>query len=304
MSSFTYHAHAKVNLSLRVMGRRPDGFHELKTVFQSLALHDTLTFEPCEGPLTLDCRTPGIPLDSRNLIVRAAQLIWREGAGRGGEPDGVRVTLSKRVPAQGGLGGGSSDGAAALVAFDRWWGTHLPRTALFALGARLGADVPFFLCGGTALGLERGDEIYPLVDATARWVVLVFPPFGVSTPDAFRWFDEDNDARRDTGVALIDTAKDPRASLLPCGASLLACDQIVNDLEPPVTRRHPEIGHVRRLLELAGAEDTAMTGSGSTVFGLFTVKVDARGAADRLTAAGWSALVTRTATRRQARLLV
>jgi 4-diphosphocytidyl-2-C-methyl-D-erythritol kinase len=138
-------------------------------------------------------------------------------------------------------------------------------------------DVPFFLWAGTALGVERGDEIHPLDDSPSRWVVLVFPPFGVSTPEAFRWWDEDQ-------------GRPPRAESMP----------VFNDLEAPVARRHPELLEIRRALEGAGAEAAAMTGSGSTVFGLFGTRSSARAASDRLTLAGWRTIVTRTATRLQA----
>jgi 4-diphosphocytidyl-2-C-methyl-D-erythritol kinase len=269
-------AHAKINLSLAVTGVRPDGYHELRTVFQSLALHDTLRFADGDDGLAIACSAPGVPLDERNLVWKAARTVW-DAAGRRGEPCG-RVRITKRIPAQGGLGGGSADGAAALVGWDRLWHAGLSAGRLRELACGLGADVPFFLSAGTAVGLNRGDDIRPLDDGPARWVVLVFPPFGVSTPEAFRWWDEDRGRR-------------PQADLLP----------VVNDLEVPVSRRHPELLEIRRTLERAGAESAAMTGSGSTLFGLFATRVAARAASDRVRAAGWRSLVTRTATRAQAR---
>ena len=165
--------------------------------------------------------------------------------------------------------------------------------------------MPFFLWAGTALGLERGDEIHPLDDAPSRWVVLVFPPFGVSTPEAFRWWDEDHGrlAAGDMRLAAPSTScgvRPPAASLEP-QADMPA---VFNDLEAPVSRRHRELAEIRRALEGAGAEAAAMTGSGSTVFGLFRTRLAARAASDRLTSAGWRTMVTRTATRLQAGLLV
>jgi len=295
-------AHAKVNLTLTVCGPRPDGYHELRTVFQSLALHDTLRFTSVEERCVLTCSSPEVPLDERNLVWRAARMVW-DAAGRRGEPRG-RVRITKRIPAQGGLGGGSADGAAALVGWNRLWDTRLPDERLLELARGLGADVPFFLYAGTALGLNRGDEIHPLADAPARWVVLVFPPFGVSTPQAFRWWDEDQaglaagDVRqaamsRVTTIALPVASRESQADL----------PVVFNDLEGPVSRRHPELLEIREVLEGAGAEATAMTGSGSTEFGLFSTRLGAAAACDRLRAARWRALVTRTATRRQAALL-
>jgi 4-diphosphocytidyl-2-C-methyl-D-erythritol kinase len=295
-------ARAKINRTLFVVGTRPDGYHQLKTIFQSLLLHDTLAFETREAGLELLCGTPGIPRDERNLVWKAATLVW-SAACRPGDPAG-RVRLTKRIPAQGGLGGGSADGAAALVGWDRLWQTGLSPDCLRSLAARLGADVPFFLVGGTALGLDRGDELYPLVDLPPRWVVLVLPPFGVSTPEAFRWWDEDRLAAgpRYTAGSLEPVAgrSSTAGSRKPeAGSRFSSC---VNDLEGPVSRRHPELADIRGRLEAAGAESAAMTGSGSTVFGLFAGEGRAREAAASLDSAGWRTMVTRTATRRQARL--
>jgi len=155
-------AHAKVNLDLRVLGTRPDGFHELRTVFQTIELHDTLTIEARPGPFALDCETPGVPLDASNLVWKAAARLWT-ALGRPDAPIDTRVVLDKAIPMQAGLGGGSADAAAALVSLGRLWGGATP-ALLREIAADLGADVAFFLSGGTALGLGRGEEIYPLVD--------------------------------------------------------------------------------------------------------------------------------------------
>jgi 4-diphosphocytidyl-2-C-methyl-D-erythritol kinase len=283
---------AKINRSLAVLGLRPDGYHELKTVFQSLALHDTLHFTAASAGLAIACSAPGVPLDEGNLAWKAARLVW-QAAGRPGDPVG-RLRISKRIPAQGGLGGGSADGAAALVGWDRLWGTGLSPDRLRELAADLGADVPFFLVGGTALGLARGDRVSPLDDLPPRWVVLVFPPFGVSTPEAFRWWDEDQ--------AAFDHRDSTFGQTVVGGGTAESPADGFNALEDPVSRRHPELPGIRRQLEQAGAEHAAMTGSGSTMFGLFSDEPPARRAARALARAGWASLVTRTATRRQASL--
>ncbi len=285
--AFSLRAHAKVNLCLRVLDLRPDGYHNLETVFQALSLHDTLDFEPRRGPLALSCDMPGVPLDERNLVSRAARLVWR-CARRRGEPAGVHVRLRKRIPAQGGLGGGSSDAAAALVGFARLWLPHEDIAALGEMGVTVGADVPFFLCGGTALGLDRGDRIFPLADIEPRHVALVFPPFGVSTPAAYKWLDQE----REEGLPGACFGRD----LLLAGSVRLP---VGNHLEPPVARRHPEIGQLRDALLAFGAEAAAMSGSGSTVFGLFDGRDHAARAAGALRREGWKTLLTRTASRRQ-----
>jgi 4-diphosphocytidyl-2-C-methyl-D-erythritol kinase len=276
-----------------VLGVRPDGYHLLRTVFQSLALHDDLVFDVREGPFALECADPLVPVDRRNLVWKAAGLVWA-AAGRSGEPAGLGVRLTKRIPARGGLGGGSSDGAVALVAFDALWHAQLGAVRLSELAMTLGADVPFFLVGGTALGLDRGDRVEPLPDAPSRDVVLVFPPFGVSTPEAFRWFDEDSDARaRPTPVPGGERRSFPGVGH---GSSL----EVVNELQGPVARRHPEIDEACRALLQAGAEVAAMTGSGSTVFGLFSPGRGEAGAL-ALRAAGWRTLATTTASREATR---
>lgn len=282
-------AHAKINLTLAVLGTRPDGYHQLRTVFQSLALHDTLRFDPFSQEFSIACATPGVPTDERNLVWKAARLVW-QAAGRPGEPVG-RVSIVKRIPVQGGLGGGSADGAAALVGWNRTWETRLSAAALRGLAARLGADVPFFLCAGTALGVDRGDDVRPLDDARARWVVLVMPSFGVSTPQAFHWWDEDAGGPARSGSAEAgSTGADPLA--------------VFNDLEAPVVRRHPQLAEIRDRLLGAGASAAAMTGSGSTMFGLFGTEADAKWAGAALRDARWRIVLTRTATRRDACLVL
>ena len=291
-------AYAKINLSLRVTGMRPDGYHQLKTVFQSLALHDSLTFEVVDGPFSISCAAAGVPLGEENLVWRAAQLLW-SASGRAGRPAGVRARLVKRIPPKAGLGGGSSDGAAALVALSALWRTGTGPEVLRELAGRLGADVPFFLCGGTALGLDRGDEVFPLEDLARRHVVLVLPPFGVSTPEAFLGCDDDA-CESDRGTAEDHGAAGGGLARLGGGIDL----QVVNELQGPVGKRHPEIDRVCRRLAAVGAEAAAMAGSGSTVFGLFARPELAIAAAAGLEASGHRTLVTRTAARRQARAAV
>src|SRR5687768_4939116 len=158
MRSVNLPAFAKINLDLRVLGSRPDGFHDLKTVFQSLALFDNVTVTTRRGPFTVTCDEPDIPTDRRNLVWKAASLLHRVSTGKGSAPRDIAIDLRKRVPAQAGLGGGSSDAAMTLLALNALWKLDLDLATLTRIGARLGADVPYFLVGGTALGLGRGDE--------------------------------------------------------------------------------------------------------------------------------------------------
>jgi 4-diphosphocytidyl-2-C-methyl-D-erythritol kinase len=274
-----------VNLDLRVLGTRADGYHELRTVLQSIELHDTLTCVERPGAFALKCRVSGVPLDDSNLVWRAAAALWRT-LGRDGDPRDAVITIDKRIPMQAGLGGGSGNAAAALLALGRLWG-GAPVTLLREVASRIGADVPFFLSGGTALGLGRGEEIYPLVDLPPHWIVIVRPPFGVSTAEAYSWYDED----RTAGV------KEPRElQILPVPWPSRAA-QMVNDLEVPVVRRHPEIGSLKGALREAGAVASVMSGSGSAVYGLFRTRAAADRAVKPLSRAGSRALLTRTLTR-------
>ena len=279
-------AHAKINLTLHVRGKRDDGYHELETVFQSLALHDVLTCWLRPGPFSIRCDDPGVPVDERNLIWRAAQRLW-EMLGRQGSVRGVEIALGKQIPMLAGLGGGSADAAAALVALSRVWAAER-RIDLAAVAAQVGADVPYFLMGGTALGLSRGDDLYPLPDLPPYQVVLGLPAFGVSTVDAYGWFDRDGAGASRTRVAGV--------AGIPAwpGRHLI----VANDLEAPVAARHPEIGTLRDRLIKGGARAAAMTGSGSAVFGLLDSIVTARRAARALAGAGVMALVTKTVDRR------
>jgi 4-diphosphocytidyl-2-C-methyl-D-erythritol kinase len=275
-------AHAKINLTLHVRGTRDDGYHELETVFQSLALHDVLTCWLRPGPFSIRCDDPGVPADERNLIWRAAQRLW-ERLGRQGSVRGVEIVLGKQIPMRAGLGGGSADAAAALVALCRVWAAE-HRVELAAVAAEIGADVPYFLMGGTALGLSRGDDLYPLPDLPPYHVVLGLPAFGVSTVDAYGWFDRDGAGASRTRVAGV--------AGIPAwpGRRLI----VANDLEAPVVARHPEIGTLRDTLVRGGARAATMTGSGSAVFGLFETEARAQAAAHRVAAAGFVALLTKT----------
>ena len=277
----TIRAHAKINLDLRVLGTRADGFHELRTVFQAISLHDTITCVPREGPFAIECATAGVPLDRTNLIWGAAAALWRS-LRRAGEVRDMLVRLDKRIPVQGGLGGGSADAAATLLGLARAWRVPVRPAQLTDVASSLGADVPFFLSGGTALGLGRGDEIYPLADLPRHWIVLLIPGFGVSSGEAFGWYDAERDGSR-------GQTREPQQVPGPWPSRAA---QMINDLEAPIARHHPEIDQMKSALRRAGALAAAMSGSGSAVFGLFQKRRDALVAVDRLSGSGWSVLLT------------
>jgi 4-diphosphocytidyl-2-C-methyl-D-erythritol kinase len=243
---------AKVNLCLEVLNKRADGFHNLRTIFQTISLADTLT-------LTF---TPGgksrIELDSdipNNLALRAADSIFCKTNPRGQ----LSISLSKHIPMGGGLGGGSSDAAAVLLALPVLTGRPLAPDALTAIAAELGSDVAFFLLGGTALGLGRGTELYPLPDAVPQPGLIVTPDIHVFTPEAY--------------AALNRTAEAPDTPNATAALAEALPDNwhshARNDFEPAVFARHPEIRSIRDRLRRAGASLAMMTGSGASVFALF-----------------------------------
>jgi 4-diphosphocytidyl-2-C-methyl-D-erythritol kinase len=287
MRSVSLPSFAKINLDLRVLGTRPDGYHDLKTIFQSLALFDSVTVSARRGPLQVVCDEPDIPTDHRNLVWKAASLLHRVATGKSTAPRDVLIDLRKRVPSEAGLGGGSSNAAITLLALNELWKLKLDLATLTRIGSRLGADVPYFLVGGTALGLGRGDDIYPLTDLPSVHVVILRPGFGVSTADAYGWFDEET--RR--------VLKEPAPRKIPPGWPAWSAS-LRNDLEIPVVRHHPAIGRIRQSLLDAGATFAAMSGSGSAVFGLFERSDAARRTANDLARPGWLSLHTRTLTRR------
>ena len=288
MRSVSLPSFAKINLDLRVLGARQDGYHDLKTVFQSLALFDNVTVTVRKGSLAITCDEPDIPTDHRNLVWKAASLLHRTVTGKSTPPRDLAIDLRKRVPSEAGLGGGSSNAAMTLLALNKLWKLDLDLASMTRIGARLGADVPYFLVGGTALGLGRGDDIYPLTDMPPVHVVILRPGFGVSTIDAYTWFDQE--VRR--------TLKEPPPRAVPPGWPAWSAT-LRNDLEAAVVRHHPAIARIKQSLLDAGAAFAAMSGSGSAVFGLFERADAARRTANDLARPGWLSLHTRTLNRRE-----
>jgi len=259
-------AFAKVNLCLHVIGKRPDGYHELRTIFQTISLADSLQLTRVPDPgITLETNDAELPTGPENLVCRAIDAIACETGFRGG----IRASLEKRIPVARGLGGGSSDAAAAIIGMLRLTKAKVPLARLMEMAARLGADVPFFLFGGRALAVNRGDEIYPLNDAPRRTVVVVSPKgIGVSTKEAYQW----------VSAELTNRAKAPNIWGF-CALCWSRQEGLSNDFEGPVFSRHPRLGEIRADLLKRGAADAALAGSGSAVFGVFRNPARARRAA-------------------------
>jgi 4-diphosphocytidyl-2-C-methyl-D-erythritol kinase len=257
MAALRLHAFAKINLCLEVLNRRPDGFHNLRTIFQTISLADEIRLEGERARRTSVDLKSNVEIPGENLIVRAAHAVLEATGTRAR----LRFDLRKRIPMGGGLGGGSTDAAAVLLALPALLGRRLPHERLVEIGAGLGSDVPFFLIGGTALGLGRGTELYPLPDAPRMPGLLVVPAVHVSTAEAYS--------------ALGRTADVPAAGAVSAAeraAYALAADEPWddrNDFEEAVFARHPEIGGAKRKLKRLGALRAMMTGSGAAVFGVF-----------------------------------
>lgn len=250
-------AHAKINWMLRITGRRPDGYHDLETIFQTISLHDTLSFMPSQT-LSLQCDDPAVPTDQSNLVVRAARALG---------VDNVAISLHKRIPAGGGLGGGSSDAAATLVALARQ-GVSQDRLQEIALS--LGSDVPFFLMGGTAYATGRGEQLVPLPRASGIPLLLVLPEERMSTARAFGML------RKYSAPLGLE-----RARRLAGDAGSLPVGELINDFEEPVFAELPQLRSWKERLSACGATFAAMSGSGSTLFGVFATVVARDAAAEQ-----------------------
>jgi 4-diphosphocytidyl-2-C-methyl-D-erythritol kinase len=282
-------SYAKVNLGLEVLAQREDGYHELRTLFQTVTLADTLELTSTRRPaIEIECDHPLVPKGASNLAVRAALELQRFGKVK----KGVRIALRKRIPVGGGLGGGSSNAAAVLRALDRLWGLSLGLPGLLPLARRLGADVPFFLYGGTALGIARGDEIYPLRRQVRAHLVLVVPEVPVETAAVFRRLDARLTPRANGTTIFRFVSSDLEGS----GRFSL----LTNELEEAALEEAPvlrdQVKTIRSLLLREGAELAVLSGSGSTYFGLFTAGPRAIRARAALEARGFRALSVRTLT--------
>jgi 4-diphosphocytidyl-2-C-methyl-D-erythritol kinase len=277
-----YVARAKVNLCLDILGRYANGYHEIATVMQSLALSDCLFFEAALG-LTLTLEGEPVPAGEANLVVRAARRLAEATGYRGG----AAITLVKRIPVAAGLGGGSADAAATLVGLNELWGLGCDRAFLAALGAEIGTDIPFCLVGGTALATGRGERIRCLPALPELGVLLLKPPYGISTGEAYRDYDLLAPEREPVAAAM--------AVALDRGAWHEALEYCGNAFEAVAFRKHPELARLKQELKEAGALAALMSGSGPTLYGLFPSVGAASRAAQVFSGRDLRVIVTATA---------
>jgi 4-diphosphocytidyl-2-C-methyl-D-erythritol kinase len=290
-------AFAKVNLGLRILDRRPDGFHELRTVFQSISLADGLSaaWQPGRNSrIELSCDDPALET-SENLAWRAAEALL-ERTGRTGR---VRIEIRKRIPAGAGLGGGSSDAAATLRALARLLLPAPPAEALQEVAAGLGSDIPYFLLGGRAAGIGRGQEVYPLPELKRQWFVLVTPDVHVSTAEAYRALAAARPALTlDRKGFILNTFC--AGIRTPDGAGAGgASGALTNDFEDIVFQQFPELRQIKLELLRVGAEQALMSGSGSALFGFFGDRVTASKGHAELEQTGLRAHLVRSVSRRE-----
>jgi len=244
---------AKINLGLEVVRRRPDGYHDIRTLFQTIGLSDEIVFEEApDGVLRLEGDDPSVPWDETNLILKAARLL-RE---RAGQPRGALIRTAKSIPPGKGLGGGSSNAALALRALNALWGLRLESGALRELALAVGSDVPFFLEGGLCLGRGRGEVLRRLPDFPPLPCLLVFPPFPIATAAVY------------AGLGPFLTSG-PKASKIMRFLETGDFGVLENDLEQVIFRSHPELDGFKRLFKERGAVLAQVSGSGSAVYGLF-----------------------------------
>jgi 4-diphosphocytidyl-2-C-methyl-D-erythritol kinase len=257
--AFTLPAFAKINLFLHIHGKRDDGYHELCTVFQTISLCDSLSFSDSpDSQIHLTCDDPKIPTGENNLIVRAASLLKKEF----NLQKGANIHLVKRIPSPGGLGGGSSDAAAALIGLIKLWQISIDISELTDITSGLGSDVPFFLTGGTALGTGRGTDITPLDDFSGGNLLVITPRVNVSTADAYSLLSA-------PGL----TKEDSKSKLIVCHneAQKLICEQaeLRNDFEGVIFKFKPELAQAKNSLLELKADKVLMSGSGASIFAFF-----------------------------------
>jgi len=263
-------SYAKINIGLRILGKRPDGYHEIETIFQQISLKDEIEITSLQDDIVLECTDQNCPRDYSNLAYKAARLLKDEIH----KSVGCSIKLFKRIPIGAGLGGGSSNAATVLKALNELWDVHLPQDELVRIAEKIGSDVPFFIYGGTCIGQGRGEILTPIEPPGNIWGVLVCPPFGISS----KW------AYQSSNFSLTKMQKKGKfrsfGNIFP--QLEVWKDVFTNDLEPVVFAKYPIIrSFVERFYEL-GAFFSQMSGSGSSSFGLFTEQEGAEQAYEAL----------------------
>ncbi|MFV1951120.1 MAG: 4-(cytidine 5'-diphospho)-2-C-methyl-D-erythritol kinase [Nitrospinota bacterium] len=282
MKEIKIKSHAKINLGMKVYKKREDGFHEVETILQMVDLYDTVTLRRIEAGIVVSCNNGSVPEDENNLAYRAAELIQ----GHTKVKKGVLIKIDKHIPVSAGLGGGSSNAAVTLLALNRLWDLGLKKDELIDLAKLLGSDVPFFIFGTRAIGRGRGEELEPLSPGKRVPAVLVNPNLSLSTSLVYKNLNL-RLTNKDNNINLL-------MSLLNKGEIKKIGRYIFNDLESPAIKSFPVIKDIKDKLWSLGAAGSMMSGSGPTVFGLFTDYNIAKEACHRLKEGEWTVFLTET----------
>ena len=258
-------SYAKINLGLTLLKKREDGYHDIATAFQQIDLHDILSFRKTSSRISITSNRPDIPLDNKNLACRAFQLFQKNQ----GIQEGIEIHIEKTIPVGGGLGGGSSNAAVTLLAVNQLWKTNLTQKKLETLAGEIGSDVPFFIRGGSALGKGRGEQLVEIHLPNNYWIVLICPDIEISTSWAYQH----------SKITLTKNKKIAKFnSLFKNWAPHALRDSLKNDLEGMVFQGHPILKEMKEQLYQRGAFYASMSGSGSTIYGLFSDKKQAESA--------------------------
>ncbi len=258
-TTLTLPAFSKINLGLRVLGKRPDGYHEIHTVFQTISLRDTLRFTVTDAPhIVLACDDRRVPSGAENIVCRAAAALQQRCKAQ----QGAYIRLEKKIPTEAGLGGGSSDAAVTLLALAHLWQTSVTEGDLIEIAGSLGADVPFFLRGGTALGTGIGKDIAELSDADEKLLIVIKPNAGISTAAAYQALNAPSLTSAEGKTILSSSQRDEFFDNLDS-------DALQNDFEAVAFGLEPEIARAKAALIRSGARAALLAGSGSAVFGIF-----------------------------------
>ena len=275
---------AKINLGLFILGKRPDGYHDLETLFQMVSLYDTVELESRESGIELVCDDPRVPTDESNLMIRAARLLQEAVPEKPGL--GCRMVLKKKIPMGAGLGGGSGNAAGVLMGLNRLWDLRLKSAELSEIAARLGSDIPFFLCAPSALGQGRGERLTPLPSPEKFHVILIYPRTPMATAEVFKALNLDL-TKNSKNIKILREFFS-QSNIISLGAHLH------NDLEPLVTKRLPVVESIKAKLRSLSAAGTLLSGSGSTVFGIFEDSKTAEQAFTQCGEEAWDVFLTET----------
>ena len=277
---------AKINLGLHIHKKRDDRFHELETLFQMVAWFDEMEMEETSEKVELYCDTPGVPNDENNLVIKAVRLIKNRFPKKCG---GVRIKLKKNIPFGAGLGGGSGNAAGALLALNHLWDLNLPRDEFIQMASKLGSDVPFFLMSPCAIGRGKGEILQPVQNPISFYTLMVYPGFPIATPSVYRDL-KLKLTKAENNISILTNFL-MRSEFAQLGAALY------NDLELVVIKRYPEILEIKNELLNLGAGGALLSGSGSTVFGIFDNSEIAKKALARFTGGKYRVCLAKSITR-------